>query len=150
MKIPHYRFLVSGAMYECHEWCVLIINSHRFLPPNADQTAVPSSIRKLGPTAAKYAGFDVILTTYDAVKTKEVTISIDSFGHAILGANDQSNTNEGWLASRQSGAPAKCVQLSVLHRLYWRRIIFLDVIGRKGENLMCIGYEPSALRHFIH
>lgn len=138
-------------MHGCHEWCVLIIYSHHVLVIIADQAAVQSNIRKLGPTAAsKYAGFDVVLTTYDAAKTKEVTISIDSFGHASLGANDQSNTNEGWLASRASGAPAKCMQLSVLHRLYWRRIIFLDVIGRKGETLMCIGYEPSALWHFIH
>ncbi len=96
--------------------------------------AVQANVRKLGAFAAKCAGYDVVLSTYDAVKTKEVTVPVDSFGYAALGASEQSNNNDGWLASRVSGTSAKCLQLSVLHRLCWCRIIFLDVLGRKGKN----------------
>ena len=99
--------------------------------------AVQANVRKVGTFAATCAGFDVVLSTYDAVKTKEVTVPVDSFGYAFLGASEQSN-KDGWLASRASGTSAKCLQLSVLHRLSWCRIIFLDVLGRKGGNSMCI------------
>ena len=98
-----------------------------------------SSIRKLASTAGKCAGYDVILTTYDSLKTKEVTIPVDSSGVSILGGpSSHSKSNDGWLTSRdagtQSGASAKqkCHQMSVLHRMSWHRVIFIDELGRKG------------------
>ena len=69
-----------------------------------------------------------------------MTVPVDSFGHAVFGASEQSDNKDGWLASRASGTSAKCLQLSVLHRLCWCRIIFLDVLGRKGGNLVCLSY----------
>mmetsp|Transcript_17058 Transcript_17058/g.30939 ORF Transcript_17058/g.30939 Transcript_17058/m.30939 type:complete len:1118 (+) Transcript_17058:283-3636(+) len=107
-----------------------------------DHAGMQSTLRKLANTAGKCAGFDVVLTTYDAIKSKEVTIAVDSAGCAILGSSGggSSNKDDGWFSSRggsgtQSGgvaAPQKCHQLSVLHRMSWFRVIFMDVLGRKG------------------
>jgi hypothetical protein len=98
-----------------------------------------SSLRKLANTAGKCAGFDVVLTTYDILRTKEVTIPVDLIGRAILGGSVPSNEDDGWFTSRASGtqsglcAPQKCHQLSVLHRLSWFRVILIDILGQKGE-----------------
>ncbi|KAL7483484.1 hypothetical protein ACHAW6_009132 [Cyclotella cf. meneghiniana] len=115
-----------------------------------------SNLRKLANTAAKCAGFDVVLSTryfstyafpfvsYDAIKAKEVTVPVNECGCAILDSKaDATTTNAeggggGWLTSRaadsQSGAeaPRKCHQLSVLHRMSWHRLILMDVLGRQG------------------
>ena len=101
-----------------------------------------SSIRKMANTAGKCAGFDVVLTTYDSIKTKEVTVPVDANGCAILGGTNRNTDNDGWLSSRDAGtqtgasAKQKCHQLSVLHRMSWFRVIFLDCLGRKGEFLL--------------
>lgn len=104
-----------------------------------DHAGMQSSLRKLASTAGKCAGFDVVLTTYDSIKTKEVTVPVDSSGIAILGGSGRNNDGDGWFTSRapgstQSGvaAPQKCHQMSVLHRMSWFRVIFMDVLGRKG------------------
>ena len=103
-----------------------------------DHASIQSTIRKLAQTAGKSAGFDVVLTTYDAIKSKEVVVPVDSSGCAILGGSAHGNDEDGWFTSRDSGtqsgasAPQKCHQLSVLHRMSWFRVIFMDVLGRKG------------------
>lgn len=100
---------------------------------NPDHHATKQSNRNLGSIAAKSAGFDVVLSTYDAIKSNEVAVPVDSLGRAILGSHERSKNSDGWLASRASDAPAKCLNLSALLRLRWCRVIFLDVLGRKGE-----------------
>lgn len=104
-----------------------------------NHAGMQSSLRKLANTAGKCAGFDVVLTTYDSMKTKEVTVPVDSSGCAILGGSSRNSGDDGWFISRgpggtQSGvlSPQKCHQLSVLHRMSWFRVIFIDVLGRKG------------------
>jgi len=104
-----------------------------------NHAGMQSSIRKLANTAGKCAGFDVVLTTYDSMKTKEVTVPVDSSGCAILGGSSRCNDGDGWFTSREPGgtqsgvlSPQKCHQLSVLHRMFWFRVIFMDVLGRKG------------------
>jgi hypothetical protein len=98
-----------------------------------------SSLRKLANTAGKCAGFDVVLTTYDSIRNKEATIPVNSTGCAILGGSVPSNDDDRWFTSRGSGtksgpsAPQKCHQLSVLHRLSWFRVIFIDILGQKGR-----------------
>lgn len=67
-----------------------------------------------------------------------MTVPVDSLGRAILDSHEQSNSNDGWLASRASDASAKCLNLSALLRLRWCRVIFLDVLGRKGKGLACL------------
>eukprot|EP00956_Cyclotella_meneghiniana_P017917 scaffold29502_cov69-Cyclotella_meneghiniana.AAC.1 len=98
-----------------------------------------ANLRKLANTAAKCAGFDVVLSTYDAIKAKEVTVPVDENGRAMLDADaTDTDVNDGWLVSRVAGsqtgaqAPRKCHQLSVLHRMSWHRLIMMDVLGRKG------------------
>jgi len=110
-----------------------------------NHAGMQSMLRKLPNTAGKCAGFDVVLTTYDAIKSKEVTVPVDSAGCAILGSNASSNGKggeDGWLTCRGGSgntqsdggvsAPQKCHQLSALHRMSWFRVIFMDVLGRKG------------------
>lgn len=133
-----------------------------------------STVRKLASAAGKASGFDIVLTTYDSLKTKEVTVPLDASGRAILGGTGRrggasgDDGDGGWLTSRDAGtqsgssAPQKCQQLSVLHRMSWFRVIFMDVLGRKGESfgrkklhsrLLCpgraarisIGHDPSHL-----
>jgi hypothetical protein len=103
-----------------------------------NHAGIPASLRKITNTAGKCAGFDVVLTTYDSMKTAEATIPVDSTGLAILGGKATSNNDDGWFTSRdmmtQSGPSAKqkCFQLSVLLRLSWFRVIFIDILGPKG------------------
>ena len=112
-------------------------------------------MRKLATTAGKCAGFDVVLTTYDSIKAKEVTVPVDDSGVAILGGNGGygggSGDDGGWFTSRASGTqsgaaapPRKCVQLSVLHRMSCYRVIFSDVLGRKGEYILFFPALPSS------
>eukprot|EP00581_Thalassiosira_minuscula_P012866 CAMPEP_0183718190 /NCGR_PEP_ID=MMETSP0737-20130205/11520_1 /TAXON_ID=385413 /ORGANISM="Thalassiosira miniscula, Strain CCMP1093" /LENGTH=114 /DNA_ID=CAMNT_0025947709 /DNA_START=66 /DNA_END=406 /DNA_ORIENTATION=- len=41
-----------------------------------NHAGMQSTLRKLATTAGKCAGFDVVLTTYDALKTKEATVPV--------------------------------------------------------------------------
>jgi hypothetical protein len=107
-----------------------------------NHAAMQSTLRKLATTGSKCAGFDVVLTTYDALKSKEVTVPVDADGRAILRSKAEGGDGDaddgGWLTSRGSGtqtgvsAPQKCHQLSVLHRMAWYRVVLMDVLGRKG------------------
>ena len=60
-----------------------------------DHAGMQSGLRKLANTAGKCAGFDVVLTTYDAIKSKEVTVPVDSSGCAILGSSSSSSEDGG-------------------------------------------------------
>ena len=93
---------------------------------------LPLSERIRKSTAEKAAAHDVVITTFDALKSPDVAIPVDESGHAILGAV---GTSKGWYSSRSSSqedtTPQSCKQFSVLHRLEFERIIFVDVVGRK-------------------
>ena len=63
-------------------------------------------------------GFDVVLTTYHAIKSNEVTVPVDDAGRAILGsARGGGGGDGGWFTARGAGstqpewsasAPQKC------------------------------------------
>jgi hypothetical protein len=93
----------------------------------------PLSERVRLSTSEKAGKFDVVLTTYDALKGPDVAIPIDALGYAIVSSPDEES---GWLNSRttssQPSQPQRCKQLSVLHRLDFRRAIFIDCLGRKS------------------
>ncbi|KAL3806715.1 hypothetical protein ACHAXA_006528 [Cyclostephanos tholiformis] len=127
-----YDFLAGGTLIVCRakedidQWEVAL-REHTSLSV-LNHAEMQSGLRKLANIAAKCAGFDVVLTTYDSIRTKEATIPVDSMGRAILrGSVSMSNEDDGWLTSRGSGtqsgpsAPQKCLQLSALHRLSWFR-----------------------------
>jgi len=112
------------------EYTSLSVFSHNSLQANQ---------RKNASTAAKCAVYDVVLTTYDLLKSKEATISVDSLGKAILNSDSKSAADDGgWLKTRgsqtQSGGEAKktCLSLSILLRMSWYQVIMMDSLGRKG------------------
>ena len=110
---------------------------------------LPASERKRSATAARCATFDIVMSTYDAIKSQDVTVQLDEFGHAVARQNVESQASGGWMTKRNgtssgssqragatsqqllSGDPVKCKPLSVLHSVKWRRIIFGDKLGRK-------------------
>jgi hypothetical protein len=103
-----------------------------------NHAGLPCRDRKRSAAAAKCATFDVVISTFDAAKAPDVTTQVDDNGHAVLRQHMDSQADGGWLTKRsasgasQSLSPAvKTKQLSVLHRINWRRIIFVDELGRK-------------------
>ena len=115
--------------------------------------SLQASQRKNASAAAKCAGYDVVLTTYDLLKCKEATIPIDCLGKAILKSDSKSNADDGgWLKTRgsetQSGGEAKkiCLQLSILHRMSWYRVIMMDSLGRKGDERKGYLTKPNTAR----
>ncbi len=98
-----------------------------------NHSAAPLSERVRHSTAEKATKFDVVLTTYDALKAADVTIPVDALGHAILSSSTEES---GWLNSRtvssQCTRPQLCKALSVLHKLNFHRAIFVDLLGRKS------------------
>jgi len=109
---------------------------------------LPSSERKRSATASRCATFNVVISTYEALKAQDATIQLDEDGHAVTLQNAESQLNGGWLLKRSSEisqsqrprssssqriAPAvKCQKLSVFHRVDWRRVIFTDDLGLKS------------------
>jgi hypothetical protein len=92
-----------------------------------DFLTLPVRQRKSHSTASKLAKYGVVLTTFDAVKASDVTHSIDEQGHVVYQTHGD---GEGWFQSRDSVC-RQTKQLTVLHCLSWRRVIFVDVVGRK-------------------
>ena len=88
--------------------------------------------RRCRPEAAHhFAAFDVVLTTYDAIIRKEVTLPLDKDGHVVHGLGFEN----GWYSSRstsQEDRPDRCTHLTTLHLVQWRRILFVDSLGRKS------------------
>ena len=92
-----------------------------------NHSSMPSGERKRSKTALKCAGFDVILTTYDAIKTREKSIALDGRGRAVT----KDGSQDGWYSSRScESRPEKSETLSVLHGMKWHRVIFVDFLGR--------------------
>ena len=81
-----------------------------------------STERRHSKTALKCIGFDIVLTTFDAVKAKEAATPIDEQGRAMFRTESQG----GWLAARSCDGetqPQRCEVLSILHGINWQRLI---------------------------
>lgn len=92
---------------------------------------LPLRERKTETTSTKCAQYDIILTTFDAMKAPDSNIAIDDNG--VTSVRTKLEVEDGWYTIRRN-APKKdvtCRQLSVLHQLHWRRVIFTDVPGKK-------------------
>jgi len=99
-----------------------------------NHSSLPLSERIRASTSEKICLYDVVLTTYDAMKSRDVAIPVTADGHAIV---TKSKNDGSWHTSRSASQEDKKVQrqtkqLSVLHRIEFRRIIFLDILGRKS------------------
>jgi hypothetical protein len=95
---------------------------------------LPLSERIRASTAEKACLHDVVLTTYDAMKSPDFAIPVTSTGRAILSKSE----NDGGWHSMRSASPhednntrQQTKKLSVLHRVRFKRIIFVDTLGRK-------------------
>mmetsp|Transcript_7379 Transcript_7379/g.16104 ORF Transcript_7379/g.16104 Transcript_7379/m.16104 type:complete len:1382 (-) Transcript_7379:151-4296(-) len=94
-----------------------------------NHAAISSSERKRSKTAGKCAGFQIVITTYDALKCRESSFALDELGRAVV---HEESSQGGWMASRSQSRPLSCEHLSVLHQLIWHRVIFMDVLGRQS------------------
>jgi len=103
-----------------------------------NHATISSAERKRSKMAGKCAGFQVVLTTYDALKSKESPFALDEIGRAVY---DRSGSQGGWMASRSQSNRQSCEHLSVLHQLVWHRVLFMDVLGR--QSYTC---KPSTAR----
>ena len=82
-------------------------------------------------TGEKATKYDVVLTTFDALKSPDMAIAVNESGHVV---ESQAAKNDGWYASRTSDKDKaqKCKQLSVLHQVAFKRIVFVDLLGKKS------------------
>lgn len=98
-----------------------------------NHATLPLAERTRVSTAERATMYDIVLTTYDALKSPDMVIPVDGSGQAILQKVGSSN---GWYTSRSTSQadsmPQKCKELSVLHRIKFNRIVFTDVLGRKS------------------
>jgi hypothetical protein len=77
-------------------------------------------------TAAQY---DLVLTTYEAFKSPDVVVTLDENNHAKLTVPQASGA---WCSASQPQQGTSNKKLSFLHRLRWRKIVFVDIVGRKS------------------
>jgi hypothetical protein len=93
---------------------------------------LPSTERRRASMPTKASSHDIVLTTYDSLKVKEINTVVDDKGRAI----PQKYIQGEWMSSRVSGENEsqhkQCETLSQLHTLEWYRLIFIDVLGRQG------------------
>jgi hypothetical protein len=78
--------------------------------------------------------YDCVLTTFDALKSPDCTLTLDNNGFAC---HEPTGMKDGWFSSKsssqsESSNSEQYKQLSVLHRVLWRRVVFVDVVGRKS------------------
>lgn len=105
---------------------------------------LPSAERRRALLPSKASSYDIVLTTYDSLKTKEINTTVDAKGRAI----PQTHVRGEWISSRASGENELQQQrneaVSQLHTLEWYRLIFIDVLGRQGYLT-----KPATLRSQI-
>eukprot|EP00977_Amphora_coffeiformis_P007165 scaffold1564_cov174-Amphora_coffeaeformis.AAC.3 len=92
-----------------------------------------SKERKSVSTATKCSKYEVVLTTFDALSAPDSNVVVDDEeGIAVVG---KSQDQHGWLQGRgssQCDISNDCRKLSILHRLKWKRVLFVDTLGRKS------------------
>lgn len=110
------------------------------------------SERKRPAVASTCASFDVVLTTFDAIKSPDMVVALNDDGHVLPKQQSQLHqSGNQWMTSRRCNGsqiqnttagngsehtdqaqPQRCKQLCVLHQIMWQRIIFVDELGRKS------------------
>ena len=94
---------------------------------------LPLKERRSVSTATKCSKYEVVLTTFDALSAADSNVVVgDEEGVAVV---IQNQDQHGWLQGRgssQSDISNNCRKLSILHRLKWKRVLFIDTLGRKS------------------
>ena len=94
-----------------------------------NHSTLPVVQRKTRSTADKCCNYDITLSTFDCLKSPDVTVPLDENGFPSWKVGNA----DGWCSSRNSQPEdVKCKLLSVLHCVTWHRIVFIDFIGRKS------------------
>ena len=113
---------------------------------------ISSADRRRVTISSRVVGFDIVLTTYDVIKAKEMNTAVDEKGRARIkneiqggwlssssssgtSASSRQSQQEGNAASSSTGGTANVntVQaLSRLHGIKWYRLIFIDELGRQS------------------
>jgi hypothetical protein len=98
-----------------------------------NHSTLPLSERIRVSSAERACAHDVVLTTFDAVKSPDIAVPLTEDGRAIVtkAGNDRS-WHSSRSASQHDSSPQLTKQLSILHRIHFRRLIFVDVLGRKS------------------
>ena len=90
---------------------------------------IPSTERRMVTIMSKCCGYDIVLTTYDSLKTKEVTLNLDDSGRIAK----STNSHGGWMTTKTASSGKESDRsskvLSRLHHIEWTRIIFVDTLG---------------------
>jgi len=82
---------------------------------------------------AKLSGYDVVITTFDALKAKELTAAVDQFGVATF---DKQTNEKGWYSiNNGNNSSRNNIMLTHLHGITWFRILIFDCLG-KGSYIM--------------
>ena len=117
-----------------HEKASLSIINHAVISLNEQkQPAIASTC----------ASFDVVITTFDAIKSPDVVVALNDDGHVVLPNNTSHNASDGshWLTSRRcnhslqsqawsgSSDPKNmmqqvqwCKQMCILHHIKWQKL----------------------------
>eukprot|EP00934_Nitzschia_sp_Nitz4_P000107 Nitzschia sp. Nitz4//scaffold112_size70979//43352//45712//NITZ4_005906-RA/size70979-processed-gene-0.109-mRNA-1//1//CDS//3329533277//107//frame0 len=127
--------IVTRTKEESQRWAAALQEGTGFSVLNHATLSLAERIRPT--TAERATKFDVVLTTYDALKSADIAIPLDSEGRAIFAAASSDNS---WYSSRTASGtsnvgtpqPQACKSLSILHRVHFRRVVFMDVLGRKS------------------
>ena len=98
-----------------------------------NHASVPARDRSRRSTLDRYKEYDIVLTTFDALKSTDVTVSLNDQGHAKV-SNEESQMSDCWYASR-SQASQSCKKLSLLHLIRWQHVCFTDTLGKKSYTL---------------
>jgi hypothetical protein len=97
-----------------------------------NHSTLPLSERIRASSAERACAHDVVLTTFDAMKSPDIAVPLTQDGRAILAkTGNERSWHSSRSASQRNSHPQLTKQLSILHRIHFRRIIFVDVLGRK-------------------
>jgi len=95
-----------------------------------NHAAMPLKERKTPSTVDRCIKYDAVMTTFDAFKSSDVTVSVDRDGYVT---NSTAGGEDGWFTSQSTVSEHRSTkQMSILHLANWRRVIFVDCVGRKS------------------
>jgi hypothetical protein len=123
--------VVVRSKNELEKWALSFREGSAFSLLN--HAALPLKERKSLSVAQMATRYDCVLTTFDALKSPDCSLTLDNNGFA---KHESYGMKDGWFTSKSSSQSEpsegeQYKQLSVLHRVHWHRVVFVDVVGRK-------------------
>ena len=99
-----------------------------------NHSTMPLSERTRATATKICSNYDVVLTTFDSIISKDTVVTLDTQGHAVSG---KTGDKDGWYSAPRDNNQApeernRNTHLSVLHLIHWQRVLFVDSLGRKS------------------